>query len=276
MHLYSVHLIKITNGVWLPKKKKHHTITHLDGSHDNCFPIEDRSFWFRHRNNCIVTLVKNNPPNGTLFDIGGGNGYVTSFLNTNGLKSILVEPNPIRIGNAVTRGTPLCIQSTVEEAKFNNNSLPAIGIFDVLEHVKNDVGFLRKLYDLLEPRGNIYITIPALNFLWSAQDVYARHFHRYTQKEIITILESLHFVIDYFSYYFSLFPLPIFLFRSLPYRFGLSNKYTTKQFQKEMTSSFCQFNPLIQTIFNWEVTKIRKKTRIPIGSSILIAAHKIP
>ena len=29
-----------------------------------CFEVEDQSFWFRHRNDCIRELVRNFPPRG--------------------------------------------------------------------------------------------------------------------------------------------------------------------------------------------------------------------
>jgi hypothetical protein len=44
-----------------------------------CFEAEHRSFWFRHRNDCIRELVRNFQPKGKvpIFDVGGGNGFLT-------------------------------------------------------------------------------------------------------------------------------------------------------------------------------------------------------
>ena len=49
-----------------------------DGN-EACFEIEDQSFWFQHRNDCIRELVRNFPPRGKgpIFDVGGGNGFLT-------------------------------------------------------------------------------------------------------------------------------------------------------------------------------------------------------
>ena len=42
--------------------------------------LEDRSFWFRHRNRCIVSLVRRFSSDATVLDIGGANGFVARGL----------------------------------------------------------------------------------------------------------------------------------------------------------------------------------------------------
>jgi hypothetical protein len=39
-----------------------------------CLQVEDRSFWFRHRNRRVESAVRRFAPKGALPDIGGGNG----------------------------------------------------------------------------------------------------------------------------------------------------------------------------------------------------------
>lgn len=55
---------------------------------DVCFSLEDTSFWFRHRNNCILEAVRRLPPQGEILDIGGGNGYVLDER----MPALLLEP----------------------------------------------------------------------------------------------------------------------------------------------------------------------------------------
>ena len=47
-------------------------VNYPDDGNDECFGIEEDSFWFQHRNNCIIEMIKNYPPvhNGLIFDIG--------------------------------------------------------------------------------------------------------------------------------------------------------------------------------------------------------------
>lgn len=275
MQTYSSHLKQIKDHIWIPKIKRRVKTAYPSDGHSSCFGIEDFSFWFRHRNNCIMAIVKTYPPPGVIFDIGGGNGYVTAFLCENGFKCILVEPSDIGIRNALSRAVPQVIATTFEEAQFKKNSIPAVGLFDVLEHMEDDRKFLRQLYGYLVPNGKIYMTVPTYPLLWSAQDIYAHHFRRYTLKDIKILLKSLNFQIDYTTYFFTILLLPLFLFRTIPYLMKLSKVYTTEQFQKEMTPATTLFSPALNFLLKWELNKIKTRKSLPFGSSIIIAAHKL-
>ena len=81
--------LKCSNdGIWNTSNKKEISYP-ADGS-DTCFAIEDNSFWFQHRNKCITTLIDNYPPknNGEIFDIGGGNGFVTLGIAQAGYNAV--------------------------------------------------------------------------------------------------------------------------------------------------------------------------------------------
>ena len=39
-------------------------ISYPEEGNEACFEVEDRSFWFRHRNDCLVEMVRNFPPEG--------------------------------------------------------------------------------------------------------------------------------------------------------------------------------------------------------------------
>ena len=54
--------------------------------------LEETSFWFRHRNRCIVEVVKKHANKSPFFDIGGGNGIVSQALIANGIETFLLEP----------------------------------------------------------------------------------------------------------------------------------------------------------------------------------------
>ena len=67
-------------------------ISYPTDGNDICFSIEDNSFWFKHRNNCIISLAKKYVKDTPFFDIGGGNGFVSKRLEENGIQTCLVEP----------------------------------------------------------------------------------------------------------------------------------------------------------------------------------------
>ena len=195
-------------------------VSYPEEGNEACFEIEDQSFWFRHRNNCIRELVRNFPPRGKgpIFDVGGGNGFVAKGLMDAGWDVVLVEPGPSGARNAKKRGLDHVICGTTHSAGFKNGSLPAIGVFDVVEHIDDDLGFLRHLRDLLEPGGMLYLTVPAFNFLWSHEDVDAGHFRRYTLGAMEKKLAEAGLKPVFGTCIFGFLTLPVFLLRTLPYR----------------------------------------------------------
>lgn len=77
----------------------------LANGNDQCFGIENKSFWFQHRNTCIVELVQKFPPrgNGPILDVGGGDGFVAKGLMDAGWDVVLVAPGPVGARNAKAR-----------------------------------------------------------------------------------------------------------------------------------------------------------------------------
>jgi len=71
-----------------------------DGN-DECFQIEDASFWFAHRNRCIAAAAGRFPPAGPIVDVGGGNGFVSRGLIDAGFGAIVLEPGPAGARNVV-------------------------------------------------------------------------------------------------------------------------------------------------------------------------------
>ena len=125
-------------------------------------------------------MIKNfrSSTDGPIFDVGGRNGFVAKELLDAGLDVVLVEPGPAGAMNAKKRGGAHVICSTTHTAQFKSGSIPAIGLFDVVEHIEDNIGFLKHLSELLVPGGMLYLSVPAYQFLWSLEDVKAGHFKR--------------------------------------------------------------------------------------------------
>src|SRR5438552_2316286 len=77
------------DGIW--EAREHSAISYPQDGSDFYFGVEDESLWFRHRNECLLELLKRYPPNGVFFDIGGGNGCVAAALQNAGVPVVLVE-----------------------------------------------------------------------------------------------------------------------------------------------------------------------------------------
>src|SRR5579872_4182192 len=144
------------DGWWISGKIG--DVSYPDCGNSLCLLVENSSFWFQHRNRCILELIRLFPPPGTIFDVGGGNGCVALAIQESGFDVVLVEPGLEGVRNAFQRGVRLVVQSTLEGAGVLAGTLPAVGLFDVLEHVRDDLDFLRSTRDLMIREGRIYIT----------------------------------------------------------------------------------------------------------------------
>ena len=142
----------------------------------------------------------------------------------------------------------------------------AIGAFDVLEHIDDDVRVLSNLSNALMIGGSLLITVPQHNWLWSVTDVYACHARRYTREELCSKISSCGLEVNYVtSFVFFLLPL---------------------MYIQRMTLKKKKFDPakefLVSPIINWILAKIMTFEKLliklgvsfPVGGSLLIVAKK--
>jgi hypothetical protein len=193
LSVFGSRLKKCPEGYWTAGDSD--AVSFPVNGHDACYSVEENSFWFRHRNAVITATLQRFPPRGAVFDIGGGNGYVA--------------------------------------AGFAPQTLPAVGLFDVLEHVEDDRAFLRDLHSVMKPSGRIYITVPAYQALWSLDDDQAGHYRRYSRKQLAALLERAGFTVEYLTHFFWLLPVPILPFRTIPSRIGTRRSFSVRQTRRE-------------------------------------------
>jgi len=264
------------DGIWYAADQE--AVSYPSEGNDQCFEIEDKSFWFQHRNACIAELVKRFPPRGSgpIFDVGGGNGFVAKGLADAGWNVVLVEPGPAGARNAKKRGLQNIVCATTKSAGCKAASMLAIGAFDVVEHIEDDEGFLRHLHDLLEPGGMFYLTVPAYNFLWSSADVSAGHFRRYDLRTLQKKLEGAGLVPVFASYFFRFLPLSVFLFRSLPFRLGMGAKVADPERASRAHGTRDSLAVrIMRKLLVPETAIIRRGKTMCVGGSCLVAAEKV-
>lgn len=256
----------------LSKKK----ISYPKDGNQLCYQVEDTSFWFRHRNNVISEGIKKYNKENIFFDVGGGNGFVSKRLQDDGLNTCLIEPGVSGSKNAKDRGVHNVICSTIQESGLDEKSIYSIGLFDVVEHIKEDKQFLNDINTYLKDEGYLYITVPAYDLLWSQEDVDAGHFRRYTIPSITKILNDSGFKIEYSTYIFSILIIPIFLFRVLFKKLmnrKNENKIDKAKADHEVKNTVLQ--KLLETVFTFELFFIKRAIKIPFGGSCFIICKKI-
>jgi hypothetical protein len=186
---------------------------------------------------------------------------------------IAVEPG---IGGALAarqRGVEWVICGTVQDVGFAKSSLPAVGLFDVLEHIEDDVSMLTSICAMLKSGGRLYLTVPAYQFLISGEDRAAGHFRRYSSRSLNHALTRAGFNIEYGGYFFFFLPLPIFLFRTLPDWFKADQAHRSDSVSQDHVPP-ALIGQLIATALGWESRLISCGGRIRFGGSYLAVARK--
>ncbi|MGB4076295.1 MAG: class I SAM-dependent methyltransferase [Minisyncoccia bacterium] len=170
-------------------------------------------WWYRGRTAVVrealrrVTL----PGDARILDFGAGYGGMQKTLAHYG-EVYAFEPEASARKEATLRGYVRVFDSP-EDALQEKYDL--IALFDVLEHIEDDGGFLRKAHDALRPGGMLLITVPAMPFLWSTHDVTHHHFRRYTSRTLLHALTDASLSVPFLSFWNMLLFAPAALARLL-------------------------------------------------------------
>jgi len=117
----------------------------------------------------------------TVLDVGAGSGIFSRQLLDHGMAdaAVCVDPGYNREHTESQNGKPLAFVCAVD-------SVPQrlVLMMDVLEHVDDDVTFLKEYAVRMPAGGQVLITVPAFQFLWSGHDVFLEHRRRYTAAMI--------------------------------------------------------------------------------------------
>ena len=73
------------------------------------------------------------------------------------------------------------MQGDVRNSPFGK-PFALIGMFDVLEHIPEELETLVALREALAPGGRLMLTVPAHQYLWSYFDEAAQHCRRYSSQ----------------------------------------------------------------------------------------------
>lgn len=204
-----------------------------------------------------------------LWEVGSGDGNVAIPLRKKNIAVICVEPL-LKGAETTSRSGIKTYLGTLESLKLPSNSISAIGVFDVLEHIQHPNFLLNEIYRVLKPGGLLLATVPSHQWLMSDFDRSIGHFRRYSKKLLMKSLNDSGFTNLETRFMFSLFVLPAFILRKLPSVLGRNlNSQESKQASDSHNKLIDIVSPFVTTILHLE-----SLFRLPFGLSLLSVSMK--
>lgn len=150
-------------------------------------------WWYRARREILSDFLKRwggVPAGARILEIGCGTGHNLPMLAEFGeIDAIEIDETAAakaseRLGKQVG-SSPLPELEGVAPGSYD-----LVAVLDVIEHVEDDVAALKAIATALKPGGQILITVPAHQWMWSAHDVVNHHKRRYSKKTLAAALEA--------------------------------------------------------------------------------------
>jgi len=227
--------------------------------------FEDSHWWYVGRRKIIDVFMRRLPKQKqSILEVGCGSGGNLELLSCYGeVDAIELDDTSYHV--AKSRNIATVKQGFLPNGCPFTKSYDVIVMFDVLEHIEEDILALKELKELLSSNGYLVITVPALMSLWSAHDVQNHHFRRYTRTCLNKVLDAAGFEIVKWSYFNTLlFPL-IFLIRWL-------NRNRNLDGESDLKMPSLMINKVLTFVFGLERFLVRLFA-LPIGVSLGVTAR---
>lgn len=241
-----------------------------DDAHLALFAAEDESFWFRHRNRVIERALRGIGMPTSFWEVGAGNGCVAHYLYGLGLPVVAIEPLAAGARNAALRGIE-SVCGRFESLALPDDSLPAVGCFDVIEHLEHPDELVGEVLRTLEPGGIFIVTVPAFRWLWSDADDLSGHFRRYTCSSLRKSIAALGFETMSVEYFMAALVAPMFFLRTIPSlaRKAAGNRAEIEVYQRQMNDTRAKAcrSPIAMALQAEE--GLARVLPLPLGTSVL-------
>lgn len=181
--------------------------------------VADREFTFddldvmtaaKNYNRWLFDQVRPSIEQGRTLEIGAGIGNLSALIvdHVKGSEVVLLEPNEVclkalgeRFGdNDQVSILPGMFPNIFLDNPAYDHSFSSILMFNVLEHIDNDLGALQVIERLLKPGGHFLLIVPAMPSLYGEIDRRLGHFRRYKENQLRQVFETAGLTVDSMRY----------------------------------------------------------------------------
>lgn len=239
---------------------------------------EDRHFWFCARRRIIKWLARDLTRNEAqafrVLEVGCGTGGVLRALERACPEGRVYGMDLFPEGFTYAQRRTSCplLVGDVCRPPFGP-VFQLIGLFDVLEHLSDDLGVLANLHSMLAPGGHLLLTVPAHPWLWSRFDEAAHHCRRYREAELHDKLKQSGFQVEYLTPFLALLVPLVWLARKWHVWQGAE-----KSTMEQVVARELRIVPVVNNALKWllsrELGLIKQRRRVPWGTSLLAVARK--
>lgn len=160
--------------------------------------ISDNNFTYRNTLNLLKPLIKNKSLK--ILDYGCGVGTIDYYLASIGHKVTGTDISENVLNMCRRSANAIGVLKSTKFVKINSKIVSKFDIVicsEVLEHVSDDLGLLKRLSTLLKRHGLLVISVPSINAplyklnLANNFDLKVGHLRRYGVSQLIQLLEDL-------------------------------------------------------------------------------------
>ena len=240
----------------------------LYDAHDR---LEDRHWWFEGRRRVIRSVLRRHllpRAHRKILDVGCGTGGMFPLLMEFG-EVDGAEASPDALERARRKFPSRRIESCSLPDSLPEGTWDVATAFDVIEHLDAPIESLRAMASRVPFDGQVVVTVPAFQFLWSQHDVVNHHRRRYSRLDLVSALSSAGLKVTFVSYFNTLlFPAVAgarLLERLMPSRFGSS--------EADLEETPGPLNQVLTTLFGSERLAVGR-TQLPFGVSLIAVAQR--